>query len=108
MIAYKIQIVIDEDYEEEFDNITKNIYDHIERIDGITEVKGDPESYFEYNEDINYEEEEDDKTDQEIVDIIKGNEIVRFEIPGLGCQKLPTERLKFLVDLWEKRRDRDE
>lgn len=108
MIAYKIQIVIDEEHEENFEEITKNIYDHIERIDGITEVHGDPESYFEYNEDINYEEEEDDRTDQEIVDIIRGNEIVRFSLPGMGCQELPTERIKFLVDAWEKRRDRDE
>ena len=105
MIAYKIQIVIDEEHEEDFEEITKNIYDHIERIPGIAEVSGDPESYFEYNEDINFEEEEDDRTDQEIVDIIKGTEIATFELPGLGCQKLPTERLKFLLDMWEKRRD---
>ena len=105
MIAYKIQIVIDEEHEENFEEITKNIYDHIERIPGITEVQGDPESYFEYNEDINFEEEEDDRTDQEIVDIIKGTEIATFELPGLGCQELPTKRLKFLVDAWEKRRE---
>lgn len=108
MIAYKIQIIIDEEREEKFDDITKNIYDHIERIDGIEEVKGVPDSYFEYNEDIDYEEEEDDRTDQEIVDIIKGNEIVTFSLPGMGCQELPTERIKFLVDAWEKGRERDE
>lgn len=105
MIAYKIQIVIDEEHEENFEEITKNIYDHIERIEGITEVHGDSESYFEYNEDINYEEVEDDRTDQEIVDIIKGTEIATFELPGLGCQKLPTSRFKFLLDMWEKRRE---
>lgn len=106
MIAYKIQIVIDEEHEEDFEEILKNIYDHIEKIEGITEVQGDPESYFEYNEDINFEEEEDDRTDQEIVDIIKSSKTAKFSYPGMGCQELPTERIKFLIDAWEKRREK--
>ena len=105
MIAYKIQIVIDEDHEENFEEITKNIYDHIERIEGITEVHGDPDSYFEYNEDINYEEEEDDRTDQEIVDIIKSSKTAKFSYPMMGCQELPIERIQFILDGWEKRRE---
>ena len=67
MIAYKIEIVIDEEHEENFEEIMKNIYDHIERIPGITEVHGDPDSYFEYNEDFDYVDEDTEMTDEEVV-----------------------------------------
>jgi len=108
MISYKIEIVINEENEENFDDIIKNIYNHIERIDGITEVHGVPESYFEYNEDINFEEEEEEMTDEDVVAVIKGTETAIFSLRGLGQQAMPTERLKFLVELWEKGREKNE
>ena len=109
MISYKIQIVIDEDHEDNFDDIIKNIYDHIERIDGITEVHGDPESYFEYNEDINYEEEEDEMTDEEVVAVIKGTETAmfydeeeRYRVECADCDFV----IKFRANSWERAKDK--
>lgn len=65
MIAYQIEIVIDEEHEEQFNDIMQIVHAKLECIKGIEEVNDLPESYFEYNNDSDPFWEDDDEEVEE-------------------------------------------